>query len=56
MSWEQLLDIYREAAQLAEQDANTPPSDCPNDGTTLVSNSDGVLGCTFCGWRFNQGF
>lgn len=52
MAWEQLLDIYREAAQEAAAEASRPPVDCPNDGTALQAGPDGVLFCPFDGWRW----
>lgn len=53
MSWEQLLDIQREAVQMAAEEMAKERTDCPNDGTLLVRNAEGVWGCTFCNWRSN---
>ncbi len=50
ISWDQLHQIVKEAKQAREQPPPKPTT-CPNDGAVLVSNSKGVLGCTFCGWR-----
>jgi len=51
MSWEQLRDIYREAADLATEAAASPPVACPNDGEPLRTGPDGRLFCPFDGWR-----
>lgn len=50
MSWEQLLDIAREARQLAEAEQSQPPEACPNDGEPLQRGPNGVLHCRFDGW------
>lgn len=50
MSWEQFLDIGREAAEQAQAERDAPPVACPNDGVPLVAGPDGVLFCTFDGW------
>lgn len=49
MSWEQLLDITREARRLAEAEQSQPPVACPNDGEPLAL-VNGVLHCPFDGW------
>lgn len=51
MSWEQLIDIYREAAQEAQAERTRPPVACPNDGEPLVTGPDGRLFCPYDGWR-----
>ncbi|PXY27431.1 hypothetical protein [Prauserella muralis] len=51
MSWEQLLDIYTEAADGARAERETPPQACPNDGEPLRTGPDGELYCPFDGWR-----
>jgi uncharacterized Zn finger protein (UPF0148 family) len=52
MSWDQLLAVYRERAEIARQAQLLPPIACPNDGTPLIFNSrTGQRGCSFCGWR-----
>jgi hypothetical protein len=50
MSWEELRSIQRDVAAefLAEQ--SRPPLDCPA-GDPLTTGPDGVLFCTFDGWR-----
>lgn len=53
MGWEQLLDIAREAADLAAQEAASPPVACPQDGEPLLTGPNGVLYCRFCGWTHN---
>lgn len=50
MSWEQLLDIAREATDLAEAEQSQPPKACPNDGEPLETGPSGVLHCSFDGW------
>lgn len=51
MSWYGLLDILREAAQMARDDETREPESCPNDGTPLQTGPDGLLFCRFDGWR-----
>jgi hypothetical protein len=51
VSWEQLQDIQREAAEMQQEDATAPPTACPLDGTPLDLGLNGVLGCPWCGWR-----
>lgn len=53
MSWEQLLDIVRETADLADQEAASPPAACPNDGEPLRTGPNGQLFCPFDGWQPN---
>ncbi|GIH23007.1 hypothetical protein Aph01nite_13170 [Acrocarpospora phusangensis] len=56
MSWEQLADIAAEAQALREEEASRAPERCPNDAILLVLNGEtGVLGCTFCGYRYEGG-
>ena len=50
MSWEQLIDIYREAAELAERERNEPPVACPNCGEPL-EEARGVRHCRFDGFQ-----
>lgn len=50
MSWQQLLDIYAEAADEARRAQSQPPVACPNDGEPLRSGPDGSLHCRFDGW------
>lgn len=47
MSWDQLGDIAREAADLARDEQSRPPEACPHDGEPLREGRDGVL---FCPW------
>ena len=54
MSWEQLLDIAREAEAERRAAESAVPTACPDDGIPLESNKDGDLHCSFCGWRNNQ--
>jgi hypothetical protein len=54
MSWEQLLDIGREAAALRQADESGPPVACPNDGEPLERGPNGVLHCSFDGWTSGQ--
>ena len=44
MSWEQLLGIRKEAAQIAKAEREAPLVDCPIDGTPLVFRN-GVGNC-----------
>lgn len=50
-SWYQLLDILREAEDIARAEASRPPAACPNDGEPLAAGPDGRLFCVFDGWR-----
>lgn len=52
MSWQQLLDIQREAEEDRRAERAQPPSACPNDGTPLLTGPDGELYCRFDGWRW----
>lgn len=54
MSWEQLLDIARENEEFRRAAEAAPPTECPNDGIPLTRNRDGVLHCSFDGWRSDQ--
>lgn len=51
MAWEQLIDIRREAVDLARQEASRLPQACPNDGEPLLTGPDGKLFCPYDGWR-----
>jgi hypothetical protein len=53
MGWETLRQIKEEAKERRLEEEMSPPVACPSDGTPLVENSAGVLGCTFCGYRFS---
>jgi hypothetical protein len=50
VSWEQLLDIAREAEQCRRDEQTRQPTACPRDGTPLDSNPRGQRHCPFCGW------
>jgi hypothetical protein len=50
MSWEQLLDIGREAVALRQADESRPPQSCPNDGEPLKRGPNGILRCPSDGW------
>lgn len=53
MSWQQLIDIRREAREDVERAAVAVPLACPNDGEPLVSGpGDGSLYCPFDGWSW----
>lgn len=52
MSYEALLAIYKQAAQEYQEHLHQEPTQCPNDGTVLIKNSDGVLHCSFDGWTW----
>jgi hypothetical protein len=49
MSWQQLLDIAREAADEVRVEQTQPPAACPVDGEPLITGPDGVLFCKFDG-------
>lgn len=51
MSWEQWADVLKVAETEARQNAELPPSACPNDGEPLQTGPDGKLFCVFDGWR-----
>lgn len=53
MAWEQLIDIYREAADERRAHLGAPPQACPNDGEPLEQGPSGVLHCRFDGWRWD---
>lgn len=53
MSWEQLLDIAREAAADRDDERDRPPTACPNDGEPLQEGPQGQLFCPFDGWRYD---
>ena len=47
MSWEQLLSIGREAAEIAREEETRAPVACPNDGEPLKAGPHGGL---YCPW------
>lgn len=54
MSWEQLLSIYREAADELRAELTRPPLACPNDGESLTSGPNGELHCRFDGYTWPE--
>jgi hypothetical protein len=52
MSWQQLIDIRREAAQLVHAQRVALPTACPRDGEPLRTGPGGVLWCPFDGWQY----
>ena len=52
MPWGELVSVYREAMEEERAFRSQPPQACPNDGTPLQSGPDGVLFCSFDGWRW----
>lgn len=52
MSWEQLGDIAREAAEDRRARDGQSPEACPNDGQSLTAGSGGVLFCEFDGYQW----
>jgi hypothetical protein len=49
MGWYQLVGMIQEAQEIDRQDASTPPTACPYDGTALRSTPDGKLYCPWAG-------
>ena len=54
MSWQQALDIRREAREQARLERSQPRLACPNDGEPLTTGPDGRVYCPFDGWRPNN--
>jgi hypothetical protein len=52
MAWEQLLDIQREAVELAAAELAADPQACPNDGEPLRPGPAGELFCPFDGYQY----
>ncbi len=52
MAWETLSGILAEARQMASEDANKVPVECPNDYTALQAGPDGTLHCPWDGWTY----
>lgn len=51
MSWQQLIAIREEAKQIATEERQKPPAECPNDGEPLEwSEKRGVWHCKFDGY------
>jgi len=53
MSWQQLIDIQKEAAALKRQEEQQGPQACPDDGEPWTIGPDGEKFCRFCGRRVN---
>ena len=51
MAWDQLLSIYKQAAEQRRLELSVPPQACPNDGTPLIEVG-GVWACTFDGYQW----
>lgn len=51
MSWEQLISIRREQAEVIASQLAAEPVACPNDGEPLTQGPDGDLFCKYDGWR-----
>lgn len=49
---DELLDIYREAADVVMTEQVTPPASCPHDGTVLQTGPEGQLHCRFDGYEY----
>ena len=49
---EDLLETYREAAEIVRQEQVTPPEACPHDGTPLVAGPNGELHCKWDGYQW----
>lgn len=49
MSWEQLLTIQAEAAELDRQEAQQPPTHCPTHQIPLQPAPGNALFCPFAG-------
>lgn len=52
MSWEQLRDIYREAADELRAARGRPPVACPNDGEPLQPGPGGALHCPWGDYEY----
>lgn len=50
-SWYQLLNTYREQAEIVREERMEPPVACPNDGEPLLTGPRGELYCPYDGWR-----
>lgn len=50
-SWQTLVDIMREARELAAADAAAPWVACPNDGEPLRAGPHGEQFCPWDGWQ-----
>lgn len=49
VSWEQLISIKQEAREIAKEEREKPPAECPNDGEPLIF-ARGVWHCKFDGY------
>jgi hypothetical protein len=52
VGWNQLSDIYREAADDRRDEEARPPEACPHDGTPLEAGPRGELHCPFDGYQW----
>jgi len=52
MAWEELLSIYKEAADQRRAEKSQPPVACPRDGEPLTAGPDGTLHCRFDGYVY----
>lgn len=52
IAWEELADIYRQAADERRAELGAPPQACPNDGEPLEQTEAGILFCPFDGWQW----
>lgn len=51
MPWEQLINIYREAREIAAEERSRRPEACPNDGEPLKTGPDTKLYCPWGDWK-----
>jgi len=51
MSWQQLLDIYRQQEENARAEPELRRQACPNDGTPYQVGPNGELYCPHDGYR-----
>lgn len=55
MSWEQLLNLVKQAQEEAFEEMYRPPVACPNDGEPLIEGPNGELHCRFDGYIWRSG-
>lgn len=53
-NWNTLLDIWREARELAAEERSRPPVACPLCGEPLVTGRNGQLRCPADGWTWGR--
>jgi len=52
MSWDQLLNIFKENQRIREEEEAQEITACPACGDTdLQTNSQGIKLCPWCGWK-----